>query len=82
MPDFSSTFYVNAVKQDIRKALVNQKANSCPMAVRLAWHASGTYSKNDDTGGSDGATMRFAPERDGVGQPSEAHYTAMTHMTP
>lgn len=64
MADFSSTMYVNAVKSDIRKALVNQKANSCPMAVRLAWHAAGTYSKHDDTGGSDGATMRFPPERD------------------
>ena len=32
------------------------------MAVRLAWHASGTYSAADQTGGSDGATMRFAPE--------------------
>ena len=60
--DFSSTFYVNAVKSSIRKCLINQKANSCPMAVRLAWHASGTYSAADQTGGSDGATMRFAPE--------------------
>ena len=42
--DFSSTFYVNAVKSSIRKCLINQKANSCPMAVRLAWHASGTHS--------------------------------------
>ena len=31
------------------------------MAVRLAWHASGTYSAADQTGG-DGATMRFEPE--------------------
>mmetsp|Transcript_9718 Transcript_9718/g.31263 ORF Transcript_9718/g.31263 Transcript_9718/m.31263 type:complete len:268 (+) Transcript_9718:54-857(+) len=56
--------YVNAVKSDIRKALVNQKGNSCPLAVRLAWHASGTYSKHDDTGGSYGATMRFPPEKE------------------
>jgi len=62
--DFSSTFYVNAVKASIRKCIVNQKANSCPMAIRLAWHASGTFSKEDNTGGSDGATMRFAPECD------------------
>lgn len=32
------------------------------MAVRLAWHASGTFDKNDNTGGSNGATMRFEPE--------------------
>ena len=50
------------MKSEIRKLLINQKANSCPMAVRLAWHASGTYSKYDGTGGSGGATMRFEPE--------------------
>eukprot|EP00816_Leptocylindrus_hargravesii_P011537 CAMPEP_0196808818 /NCGR_PEP_ID=MMETSP1362-20130617/8810_1 /TAXON_ID=163516 /ORGANISM="Leptocylindrus danicus, Strain CCMP1856" /LENGTH=269 /DNA_ID=CAMNT_0042183295 /DNA_START=31 /DNA_END=840 /DNA_ORIENTATION=- len=38
---------------------------TCPLAVRLAWHASGTFDKNDSSeksGGSDGATMRFEPE--------------------
>ena len=29
-----------------------------PVLVRLAWHASGTYDKNDNTGGSNYATMR------------------------
>jgi catalase (peroxidase I) len=33
-----------------------------PLFVRLAWHASGTYSKYTKTGGSNGATMRFNPE--------------------
>ena len=31
-----------------------------PIFVRLAWHASGTYDKNTNTGGSNGATMRCA----------------------
>jgi len=33
-----------------------------PVLIRLAWHASGTYSQFDHTGGSNGATMRFCPE--------------------
>jgi cytochrome c peroxidase len=33
-----------------------------PVFVRLAWHASGTYSKLDSTGGSNGGCMRFEPE--------------------
>lgn len=33
-----------------------------PVLVRLAWHASGTFDKATGTGGSNGATMRFAPE--------------------
>jgi len=33
-----------------------------PVLVRLAWHASGTFSVFDQKGGSCGATMRFAPE--------------------
>lgn len=35
-----------------------------PVLVRLAWHASGTYDATTGTGGSNGATMRFAPESD------------------
>lgn len=38
-----------------------------PLLVRLAWHASGTYDKATNTGGSNGATMRFKPElKDGA----------------
>lgn len=35
-----------------------------PVLLRLAWHASGTYDIETKTGGSNGATMRFAPESD------------------
>lgn len=55
-------FNIEAVKTKIRSALINNKVNACPMAVRVAWHSCGTFDKNDSTGGSDGATMRFAPE--------------------
>lgn len=41
----------------LRRTLTFARAG--PIFVRLAWHASGTYSKEDGTGGSDGATMRF-----------------------
>ncbi|KAF8893544.1 heme peroxidase [Infundibulicybe gibba] len=33
-----------------------------PVILRLAWHSSGTYDKETKTGGSNYATMRFAPE--------------------
>jgi cytochrome c peroxidase len=33
-----------------------------PVLVRLAWHSSGTYNKEDGSGGSNYATMRFKPE--------------------
>lgn len=35
-----------------------------PVLLRLAWHCSGTYDAQTGTGGSNGATMRFAPESD------------------
>jgi cytochrome c peroxidase len=43
-------------------AILDKDDNMGPTLVRLAWHASGTYSAHDHTGGSDGANMRFAPE--------------------
>lgn len=33
-----------------------------PVFVRLAWHAAGTFDKKTKTGGSEGGTMRYAPE--------------------
>ena len=47
----------NALKGEIRSAIITRKANACPIAMRLAWHASGTYSAETKKGGSDGATM-------------------------
>jgi len=35
-----------------------------PVLLRLGWHSSGTYDKLTNTGGSNGATMRFPPEGD------------------
>jgi len=54
--------HLEAIKSDIRSALINMKSNACPMAMRVAWHASGTWDRCSGTGGSDGATMRFEPE--------------------
>jgi catalase (peroxidase I) len=55
-------FNVEALKSEIRNCVINQKANACPMIVRLAWHSSGTFNKEDGSGGSNGAGMRFEPE--------------------
>ena len=51
-----------ALKSDIRAALINNKAFACPIAMRVAWHSSGTFDKSDNTGGSNGATMHYEPE--------------------
>ncbi|KAL3490650.1 mitochondrial cytochrome c peroxidase [Aspergillus germanicus] len=58
--------------QKVYNAIADRLANETdyddgsygPVLVRLAWHASGTYDKETGTGGSNGATMRFAPESD------------------
>ncbi|KAJ3018002.1 UNVERIFIED_CONTAM: L-ascorbate peroxidase 3 [Siphonaria sp. JEL0065] len=54
-----------SLEQNIKTMLKNPQwddGSIGPVLVRLAWHASGTYSKKDNTGGSDGATMRYSPE--------------------
>lgn len=52
---------VPAVKKAVSKLLEDDE-DMGPTLIRLAWHASGTYDKHTGTGGSNGATMRFAPE--------------------
>eukprot|EP01125_Pyxidicula_operculata_P021945 TRINITY_DN8780_c0_g1_i1.p1 TRINITY_DN8780_c0_g1~~TRINITY_DN8780_c0_g1_i1.p1 ORF type:complete len:292 (-),score=54.47 TRINITY_DN8780_c0_g1_i1:39-860(-) len=62
-----STAELESLKKEIKSIIVNGKDNACPLMVRLAWHASGTYNKMDGSGGSNGATMRFEPEsKDGA----------------
>lgn len=53
---------LDALKSEVRAALINQKVNACPITMRHAWHMSGTFDKTNGTGGSNGATIRFPPE--------------------
>ena len=56
-----------AVRQEIANLLDAEDyddGSRGPLFVRLAWHSSGSYSKIDGDGGSNGAAIRFPPERD------------------
>jgi cytochrome c peroxidase len=65
---FSTPLDLKKVRADIANAIDAEDSKRGdgtsigPTLVRLAWHASGTYSTFDKTGGSNGATMRFKPE--------------------
>lgn len=53
----------DSVRAEVGKIL-EEDEDMAPTMVRLAWHASGTYSCISKDGGSEGGTMRFAPEKD------------------
>lgn len=69
----ASTGFVFAEKHDyqaVKDAIVDvindadyEYGSKGPLFVRLAWHAAGTYDAATKTGGSNGATMRFSPEK-------------------
>ena len=62
---FGSSVDYDAVRQDIANSLDDydwDDGSWGPVLIRLAWHASGTYQKSDNSGGSDGSTMRFTSE--------------------
>eukprot|EP00041_Stephanoeca_diplocostata_P018266 m.380939 g.380939 ORF g.380939 m.380939 type:complete len:349 (+) comp20965_c1_seq8:180-1226(+) len=53
----------DAVRKEI-EAILEDNPDNGPFFTRLAWHCAGSYDKNDNSGGSNGATMRFSPEAD------------------
>ena len=55
-PDYAA---VKAAISDMLEKEDYDDGSYGPVFVRLAWHASGTYDKNTNTGGSNGATMRW-----------------------
>eukprot|EP00667_Euglena_gracilis_P009043 EG_transcript_9176 len=63
-PAVNYTAVAEAVRQRLATVPRSPGVSWAPTLLRLAWHSSGTYSLYDRRGGSFGATMRFAPERD------------------
>ena len=55
-----------AVEADLRKLIESagkyDDGSYGPLFIRLAWHCAGNFSRHDQTGGTAGATMRYAPE--------------------
>ncbi|KAK2734545.1 hypothetical protein FQN57_001650 [Myotisia sp. PD_48] len=55
----------DAVRRDIEAQMKQpgyDDGSAGPVFVRLAWHTSGTYDKETDTGGSNGSGMRYESE--------------------
>ncbi|KAG9228265.1 heme peroxidase [Amylocarpus encephaloides] len=60
-----NTWDFKAVGQDIANILHQPEyddGSAGPVLVRLAWHSAGTYDAETDTGGSNGAGMRYEAE--------------------
>jgi catalase (peroxidase I) len=58
---FSDGVDIDAMR-DLIKNIYDEDKSRGPLFVRLSTHASGTYDRKTQTGGSPGATMRFEPE--------------------
>lgn len=62
------TTHVGCLSSDVQGAkaaiadMLDENEDMGPTLVRLAWHSSGTWDAASRTGGSNGATMRFAAE--------------------
>jgi catalase (peroxidase I) len=71
-----------ALRAEISSEVITKKGNVCPLAVRLAWHNSGTFDKNDKSkqaGGTNGATMRFPAQSSDIGKSNEKQHKSAYH---
>lgn len=64
VPTAAQLEQVKAAVRALLKQPEYDDGSAGPVLVRLAWHAAGTYDKETNTGGSNGAGMRY--EQEGV----------------
>ncbi|KAI0025962.1 heme peroxidase [Xylariomycetidae sp. FL0641] len=65
LPSAPTKAQFEAVQADVRKLLHQpdyDDGSAGPVLVRLAWHSAGTYCAKTNTGGSNGAGMRYEAE--------------------